>query len=262
MRTILKTLLSAASALPLIAFAAGHAAVDKGSFADIQKQLAEGNRRYVEGKAVHPHSSVDYRNRAATADQSAYAVATVVSCSDSRVPVEMLFDAGLLDLFVVRVPGNVCSDELVGAVEYGVAHVQTPLLIVLGHTDCGAVKSMLQVALNRRDGKPVPELEKNLAKLLESMDKPITDFVAARPELKNSDSANSAVIAEAAKANLRHSIKAVIEESPDTIAKAVKEGKVEIIGALYDLPTGKVIWLNREVSSEAELKAATKASSR
>lgn len=247
MKTVLKALLLAVAVVPL--FAAEHVAVDKGSFAEIRRQLAEGNLRYVTGQTSHPHSSVAYRKQAATADQSAYAVATVVSCSDSRVPVEMLFDAGLLELFVVRVPGNVCHDNLVGAVEYGVGHVQTPLLIVLGHTDCGAVKAMLKNALKRHDGKTPPELEPNLGKLLASMEEPISDFVAAHPELKSADAADPAVIAEAAKANLRYSIKEILDESPNTVGKAVKEGKLKIVGALYDLETGRVIWLDENSKS-------------
>ena len=133
--------------------------------------LMKGNARFVSGKSTHPRNTPARRQLSAVKNQGDYAYATVLGCSDSRVPVELIFDAGIMDLFVIRVPGNVFqTDEIAGA-EYGVGHVHTPVLMVLGHTDCGAVTAT--VAMTDKHGH-AHKLERNIPALL----KPIIPAVA------------------------------------------------------------------------------------
>ena len=96
--------------------------------------LKEGNKRFIDRKSIHPHMDAARLAQAGSEDQGDHAYATVITCSDSRVPVELIFDAGIMDIFVIRVAGNVCDVDERGSIEYGLAHVNTPVLVVLGHT--------------------------------------------------------------------------------------------------------------------------------
>src|SRR5213594_1967927 len=106
--------------------------------AEAISKLKEGNGRYTSGNLQHPGQTTDRRTELA---KSQYPFATVVSCSDSRVPPEIVFDQGLGDLFIVRVAGNVLNDEGLGSIEYAVDHLGTRLILVLGHQRCGAVQA-------------------------------------------------------------------------------------------------------------------------
>src|SRR5688572_4328071 len=108
---------------------------------DALTALKDGNTRYIAGKPIHPNQDAARRTTVAKGQNP---FATVLTCSDSRVPVELLFDQGLGDTFVVRVAGNVSDTDEVGSIEYGVGHLNTPLLVVMGHTSCGAVKAVLE----------------------------------------------------------------------------------------------------------------------
>ena len=101
--------------------------------------LKAGNERYFSGNAARPHADAARIALSGKEDQGNYAYATVITCFDSRVPVEIIFDAGVMDLFVIRVAGNVLDVDEIGSVEYGLAHDHTPVFVVLGHTQCGAV---------------------------------------------------------------------------------------------------------------------------
>jgi carbonic anhydrase len=103
--------------------------------------LAEGNRRFVEGRREHPHSDADRRTRLAAAGQTPFAL--VFGCSDSRVAAELVFDRGFGDLFVVRTAGHVVDTGVLGSIEFGVTVLEVPLVVVLGHDACGAVKATL-----------------------------------------------------------------------------------------------------------------------
>ena len=124
--------------------------------------LREGNLRFSSGHPQRPHQDPDRLRLAGAEDQAAHAFATVVTCSDSRVPVELIFDAGVMDLFVVRVAGNVVRVSQAGSVEYGLLHLGTPVLVMLGHCQCGAVTTAL-AQLQGRGGL----LETNLAPLIQ-----------------------------------------------------------------------------------------------
>src|SRR5262245_36848791 len=106
--------------------------------------LKEGNSRFATGKSQHPHH--DAERRSSTVAQGQEPFATVLGCSDSREPVELIFDRGVGDLFVVRVAGNVAGTSELASMEYGVGHLNTPLLIVMGHTKCGGVAAAVKAA--------------------------------------------------------------------------------------------------------------------
>ncbi|MBN1345853.1 MAG: carbonic anhydrase [Phycisphaerae bacterium] len=192
---------------------------------EAMKLLWEGNARWLAGKSQHPHA--DAPRRAQTAEKGQHPFATIVSCSDSRVPVEMIFDAGIGDLFVVRVAGNVCGVDEIGSVEYGTDHLGTSLVIVLGHTKCGAVTAVVTKA----------ELHGKIPRLVEPIRPAVVAAQKAHPDLHG-----EALVPAAIKANVWQGIQDILEGSP-TIRQRAKDGKVRIVGAIYDLTEGKVEWL-------------------
>ena len=135
-------------------------------------KLEDGNKRFVEGKNTFPDIGAERRGKTAKNGQQPFA--TVISCSDSRLPVEILFDQGIGDIFVVRVAGNVCNVDEIGSAEYGVDHLGTPVLVVLGHSKCGAVSAVVQGA----------ELNGNLPALLHGIIPAVEKVKRAIPMLR------------------------------------------------------------------------------
>ncbi|MFA5110984.1 MAG: carbonic anhydrase [Desulfobaccales bacterium] len=218
---LLILILAAALAAPALATGAG-----AGLSADESVRiLKDGNARYLEGKSQHLHQ--DRARRALTAGQGQHPLATVLTCSDSRVPVEIIFDQGIGDLFVVRVAGNVASVDEIGSMEYAVDHLATPLVVVLGHTQCGAVTAVL-------DGDKLPP---NIAALVEPI-KPAVD--KARQD--HPDAAKDVLLNAAVKDNVWQAIEDTLKQSP-IIREKVKEGKTRVLGAVYEIDTGQVQWL-------------------
>lgn len=133
----------------------------------ILQKLIEGNQRFIAGNSIHPNQSVERRNEISEA-QSPFAV--VICCSDSRVPPEIIFDQGLGDLFVVRIAGNIVSDEILGSIEYAVQCLGIRFIMVLGHENCGAVSAAVQqdsaeghIDLKIKAIKPAVELAKKMS---------------------------------------------------------------------------------------------------
>ncbi len=189
-----------------------------------QARLVEGNRRFVIGKPARPNQ--DPSRRAALAKvQKPFA--TVLSCSDSRVPVEIILDQGIGDVFVVRVAGNVADTDEVGTVEYGVGHLGTPLLVVLGHTGCGAVTAVLEGA----------EVHGSIPQLVDNIAPAVSKARAANP-------AASELLREAIRANIWTSVEDLFLRSAE-IRGRVKAGRLAVVGALYDLESGGVAWLGQ-----------------
>lgn len=211
--------------------------------------LREGNARFVEGKATHPHAAA--ADRLDTAAHGQHPIATILACSDSRVPPEIVFDEGIGDLFVIRVAGNVCDTDEVGSIEYGVDHLGTPVFVVLGHTGCGAVTAVATGA----------ELHGNIPALVNHIRPAVEKARHAHPELSG-----EALVPAAVEANIWKSIEDLLHASPATRSK-VKSAKVAVVGAIYDLGSGKVKWLGphpeqarllRDTSAPAEHHAAHK----
>jgi carbonic anhydrase len=187
--------------------------------------LREGNARFVAGKMEHPN--LGYERRTATAAQGQAPFATIVTCSDSRVPVEYIFDRGIGDLFVVRVAGNVCDTDETGTVEYGVGHLHTPLVVVLGHEKCGAVKA---VATGESVHGCLPKLVDNILPAVEQ----------ARRE--NPRSSGEPLFSAAVRCNVWRSIQDLLSRSSE-VRELVSAGKVQVVGAVYDIESGAVSWL-------------------
>jgi carbonic anhydrase len=199
---------------------------------EVLKMLQEGNQRFSSGKATYPHIDAARIALAGKENQGNYAYATVITCSDSRVPVELVFDAGVMDIFVIRVAGNVCDTDEVGSIEYGVAHVKTPLLVVLGHTQCGAVTAVTHALQGKEQA-----LERNIPPLLDNI---IPAVKRAINEQK--DAHGDAIIPYAIEENVWQSIEDLFMKSP-AVRNIIKDGKAKVVGAIYDVGTGKVKWL-------------------
>ena len=156
----------------------------------------------------------------------------MITCSDSRVPVEAIFDAGIMDIFVIRVAGNVCDVDERGSIEYGLAHVNTPVLVVLGHTQCGAVTAVTHAILGT--GHP---LERNIPPLVDNIEPAVRKAMADNPGIKG-----TAIIPKAIEENIWHGIEELFMESPST-REFVSKGYAKVLGAIYDVGTGEISWL-------------------
>jgi carbonic anhydrase len=189
--------------------------------AQARQRLLEGNKRFAAGESIHGHEGKDWRKRL-TGGQKPFA--TVLGCSDSRVPTELVFDQGFGDLFVIRIAGNVISADVLGSLQYAEHHLHVPLLVVLGHEGCGAVTAALDAKFKRAKE---PERIEALVRMIE-------------PGLKDIDAKLSPErqLSAAVKANVRWSM-TQLAELPE-VKKALKEKRLEMIGAVYDLETGKV----------------------
>jgi carbonic anhydrase len=185
--------------------------------------LIDGNKRFVENIQQHPHQHPQRRIKLAKEGQKP--MATIISCSDSRVPPEIIFDVGIGDIFVIRTAGNVVVDKTVlGSVEYGALHLKTPLIMVLGHTKCGAVTAAV-----KNEGN-----EGNISAIIKS----ILPAIEKAKEEKKSLSQDKLIL-KTIKTNIFNTIEEIFKNSPE-IRKMVREAKLKIIGAIYDLETGKV----------------------
>ena len=151
----------------------------------------------------------------------------MLGCSDSRVPPELIFDVGLGALFVVRVAGHVISPEVLGSLQYAGTHLATPLFVVLGHEGCGAVSAALDAKLHgARERSRIEVLLRNILPGLEAMDP------ALGPEER---------LAAAVEANVRWTVRQLLE-TPEAQAR-VAEGAMKLVGAIYELETGRVRFL-------------------
>ncbi len=200
-------------------------------------KLQQGNDRFVAGEMIYPNLNAERLAQAGSENQGDHAFATVITCSDSRVPVESLFDAGIMDIFVVRVAGNVCDVDERGSIEYGLAHVKTPVLVVLGHTQCGAVTAVTHAVQGRGHA-----LERNIPALVDNIEPAVRKAMALHPDLKG-----DAVIPAAIEENIWLGIEELFMESP-VIRGFVKEKFAKVVGAVYDVGTGKVTWLPEDTT--------------
>jgi len=199
---------------------------------EVLQMLRDGNERFWSGKATYPHADTARLRLAGEEDQEKHAYATVIACSDSRVPVELLFDAGIMDLFVIRVAGNVCNTDEVGSIEYGLAHVHTPVLVVLGHTRCGAVTAVTRAAYGERH-----KLQRNIPPLLDSIVPAVKRAIDRHRDVHADE-----IIPYAIEENVWQGIEDLFMKSP-AVRKIVKSGKAKVVGAVYDVGTGKIAWL-------------------
>lgn len=186
--------------------------------------LTEGNQRWVTDKERNPNSTPQRREQTASGQTP---FATVLTCADSRLPVERIFDRGVGDVFVIRVAGNVAGQSETGTIEYGVGHLNTPVLIVMGHTKCGAVAAAAS-------GKPIHGA---LGGLVDHI-RPAVDRARNSNPSASADQLTAAAIRE----NVWQSIYDLYSTSPELRAFATS-GSVKVVGAIYDIHSGQVEWI-------------------
>jgi carbonic anhydrase len=202
-------------------------------------KLKEGNSRYIEGKPLR--RSFDAGAREALAQYGQNPFAAVVGCADSRCPVEILFDVQPGDIFVLRNAGNTCTHaegSLVGSIEYSVGHLHTNLILILGHTRCGAIAGATAMALKDKENPQGGVQSSTLDKLLSGL-RPVA--LQASLELPTTATAEE-VAAHAVKVNVFHTIEKLLTYSKP-LREKVREGEVCVQGAIYDIVTGSVEFL-------------------
>ncbi len=183
--------------------------------------LLQGNRHFVSGEPAHPRQDVDRRESVAEIQRP---FAALLGCADSRLSAEIIFDVGLGDLFVVRNAGQVIAETILGSLEYAVEVLKVPLILVLGHDECGAIRA----SINSREGN------------LQSQGKFIHNIVARiAPTVTKAYESGKKDIDEITELHIHDTIDELMSRST-LIAKAVKEGKLGVVGANYKLALGEI----------------------
>jgi carbonic anhydrase len=193
-------------------------------------RLREGNRRFVTDRSTAA-STMSHAHRASlVAGQEPFAI--VLGCSDSRVPAELVFDQGFGDLFVIRVAGNVVAPSQVGSVEFAAARFGTRLVVVVGHSQCGAVAATLEELL----GRPAAG-SRNLRSIVNRVRPAVEPLLAGRGA---GDFA--ALMSEAVRANVRASVRQ-LRQGSELLERLIRDEGLEVAGAEYSLETGVVSFL-------------------
>ncbi len=188
-------------------------------------RLKAGNLRFVNGQARFPTVQKEVLANLAKGQQP---YVTILGCSDSRVPPELVFDAGFGELFVIRVAGNVLGPSILGTLQYAALHLHTPLFVVMGHEGCGAVKAAVAARFDgTRQGGRIEILLEQIIPALDALD----------PKASPADLLSSAV-----EANVRRTVRELLE-TPEAKAR-LGEGHMRLIGAVYELDTGRVRFLD------------------
>lgn len=214
-----------------MAFASAKGGVPESAEEALQK-LIDGNKRYV-GNNMTSSARSDAASRAAISkSQKPYAV--ILSCSDSRVPPEIIFDKGLGEIFVIRVAGNIPDPIVLGSIEYAVEHIGTPLVMVLGHERCGAVTATVGAK-----GKPEGNIGAILKTIAPAIKNAAKDCDACKGEAKCKETKKDEYVECAINANLK-TVTANLTKKSSVLKHMVEQGKVKIISAKYDLDDGLV----------------------
>jgi carbonic anhydrase len=192
---------------------------------DALKLLKEGNERFVDGEMVDR----DFRAQVSATASGQYPHSVVLSCIDSRVPPEIVFDQGLGDIFAPRVAGNFVDEELLGSMEFAAAVAGSKVIVVLGHTECGAVKGAC-------DDVKLGNLTQTLANI-----RPAVEAVSGIPGERNSK--NKAFVDAVAHENVRQTVQNILERST-VLSELVERGRLKVVGAMYDVATGEVSFLD------------------
>lgn len=186
------------------------------------KKLVEGNERFIKLREKHPDNSKKRRHEML---KGQHPFVVILSCSDSRVPPELIFDQGLGDIFEIRNAGNVLDEHVIGSIEYAVMHCGVKLIVIMGHQDCGAIAATLS---GKSETKYIKSLEDSIQPAVEDCQKQGLEV--------NSDNV--------VKAHVMQDIEELMTQDSDLV-KYMKENKVQIIPAYYHLDTGKVDFLNK-----------------
>jgi carbonic anhydrase len=198
--------------------------------------LKSGNERFQTGQQL----TRDYgRQVAATADAE-HPFAVVLSCVDSRTPSELIFDVGVGDIYVVRIAGTVTSRKVLGSVEYGCAVAGAKLIVVMGHTRCGAVAAAVDAVCSNADPAAAAGSE-NLGQIVTDLRKSIDPADCAKLEGKSREE-RTAFVEDVSRRNVARVVATILEESP-VLAGLVRDGRVAVVGAMYDVATGGLEFL-------------------
>ena len=201
----------------------------------ILDRFKQGNARFASGK---PTQRNHLKQVKATAARQ-YPLASVVSCIDSRAPAEIVFDQGIGDLFNARVAGNIVNEDILGSLEFASKVEGAKLIVVLGHTSCGAIKGAC-------DDVKLGNLTGLLGKIKPAINKVPNDG-------KDRSSKNDAFVAMVAEQNVRLTVEAIRAKSP-VLKEMEDKGEIKIVGAMYDLATGKVAWYDQAAATPAPAK--------
>ncbi|MCC5927662.1 MAG: carbonic anhydrase [Cyclobacteriaceae bacterium] len=188
---------------------------------DPLQRLIEGNQRFSEGNSKHPRQDLQRLQEVENA-QNPYAV--IISCSDSRVPPEIIFDAGIGDLFVIRTAGNLVENLELGSIEYAVEHLGVELVLVMGHEDCGAVTAFLSKE----------EAHGHIHDIMEHLSHEKEIISALKKEQNLNQSIHECILA-----NVDHTVRQLTLEDP-MLSSKVAAGTLKVVGAIYDMHSGKV----------------------
>jgi carbonic anhydrase len=194
------------------------------------QRLRDGNARFVANELEHDDIAEAQKRSKLAGGQDPFAI--ILGCSDSRVPVELVFDQGLGDLFVIRVAGNVVAPSGIGSVEFAATEFGVQLVVVLGHSNCGAVQATIDAI-----GSPGSEHSQNIAAIVDRVSP------AVEPLLGEATDDREALVKQAVQANVRHSVSQLSEGSP-LIRQLIDAGQLTIVGAKYSLQSGNVEFLD------------------
>jgi carbonic anhydrase len=188
-------------------------------------RLKNGNQRFIDDKPQHAHEKPSWRSLLVETQKP---FATVVGCSDSRVPPELIFDVGFGDLFTIRLAGNIIAEDVIGSLQYAVAHLHTHLVVIMGHEGCGAVAATVEEMLHKaKEPEHIESLIKSIKPGLKKLDLKL-----------NGD----ALLHAAVEANVRWSMRQLL--ALPGAKRALLEKRVALIGAVYELNTGRVRFLD------------------
>lgn len=191
------------------------------------ERLRDGNRRFVANERS-PETPLDHARRAELVrGQEPFAV--ILGCSDSRVPAELVFDQGLGDLFVIRVAGNIVAPSQVGSVEFAATKFGTPLVVVLGHTQCGAVLATVDEIR-----RPAAQQSRNLQSIVDRVRPAVEPLLASAP-----DNREDRLVRRAVRANVTASANH-LRHGSQILEQLILEGRLRVVGAEYSLETGIV----------------------
>jgi carbonic anhydrase len=185
-------------------------------------ELIEGNEKFVSQHPAHPHETI---GRIHELKEGQHPFAVIVSCSDSRIPPELIFDQGLGDIFSIRTAGNVIGDYELGSIEYAIEHLHCKLIVVMGHENCGAVKAYAESG-NENQHDHIQSL---------------ISYIGSEEEIRNIRDSIHSNLDILVKANIAHGVNLLKSSTP--VLKPLFDGnELKIIGAYYDLDSGKVLF--------------------
>ncbi len=204
---------------------------------DVLQLLEDGNERFRTGKQL----SRDLTRQLDATSAGQFPLAALLTCIDSRTPAELIFDLGLGDIFTVRIAGNVAKEKVFGSLEYACAVAGAKLVVVIGHTRCGAVGAALKFHLEHRSAKDATGCD-HLDVLLKEIQKSIPSLPHPLPHAPN-DKQREALVDKLAEINVQHTMNEIRDHS-QTLRALEKEGRIAIVGAIYEVQTGQVHWID------------------